>query len=181
MSAPASPARRSFLRSTAVGSAFMLGMSAEGALAAAAGAAASKDFTPNAFIRIGRDGRVTLISKQPEIGQGIKTSLPMVIAEQLDVPWGDVRIVQGDLDTALYGPQGAGGSTSTPTNYENFHRLGAAARMMLVQAAADTDEGVRREVLAGGRAGGSGQRALGRHAEHEGAADGGAAQEASAR
>jgi isoquinoline 1-oxidoreductase beta subunit len=138
MSAPASPARRSFLRSTAVGSAFMLGMSAEGALAAAAGAAASKDFTPNAFIRIGRDGRVTLISKQPEIGQGIKTSLPMVIAEQLDVPWGDVRIVQGDLDTALYGPQGAGGSTSTPTNYENFHRLGAAARMMLVQAAADT-------------------------------------------
>lgn len=140
MSAPLSPSRRSFLRSTAVGGAFMLGMSADGALAAAAGASAATpaDFTPNAFIRIGRDGRVTLISKQPEIGQGIKTSLPMVIAEQLEVDWKDVRIVQGDLDTALYGPQGAGGSTSTPTNYENFHRLGAAARMMLVQAAADT-------------------------------------------
>ncbi|MEX5747811.1 molybdopterin cofactor-binding domain-containing protein [Massilia sp. X63] len=133
---PASPSRRNFLRSSAVGGAFMLGMSAEGALAAAARAATAPDFTPNAFIRIGRDGRVTLISKQPEIGQGIKTSLPMVIAEQLDVAWKDVRIVQGDLDTALYGPQGAGGSTSTPTNYENFHRLGATARAMLVQAAA---------------------------------------------
>jgi len=136
--APVSSSRRSFLRTSAIGGAFVLGMSAQGALAAAAGAAASADFTPNAFIRIGRDGRVTLISKQPEIGQGIKTSLPMVIAEQLEVDWKDVRIVQGDLDTAQYGPQGAGGSTSTPTNYENFHRLGAAARMMLVQAAADT-------------------------------------------
>ena len=136
MNALRSPSRRSFLRSSAIGGAFMLGMSAEGALAAAANAASTPDFTPNAFIRIGRDGRVTLISKQPEIGQGIKTSLPMVIAEQLEVDWKDVRIVQGDLDTALYGPQGAGGSTSTPNNYENFHRLGAAARMMLVQAAA---------------------------------------------
>ena len=136
MNALRSPSRRSFLRSSAIGGAFMLGMSAEGALAAAANAASTPDFTPNAFIHIGRDGRVTLISKQPEIGQGIKTSLPMVIAEQLEVDWKDVRIVQGDLDTALYGPQGAGGSTSTPNNYENFHRLGAAARMMLVQAAA---------------------------------------------
>jgi len=132
--------RRGFLRASSAGAAFMLGMSADGALAAAARAAAAPGpgFVPNAFIRIGRDGRVTLISKQPEIGQGIKTSLPMVIAEQLDVPWQDVRVVQGDLDPALYGPQGAGGSTSTPTNYENFHRLGAAARMMLVQAAAET-------------------------------------------
>jgi isoquinoline 1-oxidoreductase beta subunit len=136
--APVSHSRRSFLRTSAIGGAFMLGMSAEGALAAAARATSTPDFTPNAFIRIGRDGRVTLISKQPEIGQGIKTSLPMVIAEQLEVDWKDVRIVQGDLDTAQYGPQGAGGSTSTPNNYENFHRLGAAARMMLVQAAADT-------------------------------------------
>ncbi|QOY92998.1 xanthine dehydrogenase family protein molybdopterin-binding subunit [Massilia sp. UMI-21] len=135
--APRSSARRSFLRGSAAGAAFMLGMSADGALAAAARAAGGPDFTPNAFIRIGRDGRVSLISKQPEIGQGIKTSLPMVIAEQLEVDWKNVRVVQGDLDTARYGPQGAGGSTSTPTNYEHFHRLGATARTMLVQAAAD--------------------------------------------
>ncbi|SFD21359.1 xanthine dehydrogenase family protein molybdopterin-binding subunit [Massilia yuzhufengensis] len=139
MSAPLSASRRGFLRTSAVTGAFMLGMSADGALAATARAAGSPspDFVPNAFIRIGRDGRVTLISKQPEIGQGIKTSLPMVIAEELEVAWKDVRVVQGDLDTALYGPQGAGGSSSTPNNYENFHRLGATARTMLVQAAAN--------------------------------------------
>ncbi|WP_312550292.1 molybdopterin cofactor-binding domain-containing protein, partial [Massilia sp.] len=111
---------------------------AGGALAAPASAPAAADaFTPNVFIRIDRKGIVTLVSKQPEIGQGIKTSLPMVIAEELEIDWKDVRIVQGDLNPA-YGSQGAGGSTSTPTNYENFHRLGAAARTVLVQAAAQT-------------------------------------------
>lgn len=138
--APVSTARRGFLRQSAAGGAsLLLGLHAGGAIAAVAGTAASAegDFAPNAFIRIGQDGRITLISKQPEIGQGIKTSLPMVIAEELDVDWKDVRVVQGDLDP-VYGPQGAGGSTSTPTNYDNFHRLGATARTMLVQAAAQT-------------------------------------------
>jgi CO/xanthine dehydrogenase Mo-binding subunit len=101
------------------------------------GRPAAGEFAPNVFIRIGRDGVVTLVSKQPEIGQGIKTSLPMVIAEELEIDWKDVRIVQGDLNPA-YGSQGAGGSTSTPTNYNDFHRLGATARTMLVQAAAQT-------------------------------------------
>jgi len=134
-----SAARRRFLRqSSALGGGLLLGISttsAHGEVVKPAGAAGSGEFLPNAFIRIGRDGRVTLISKQPEIGQGIKTSLPMVLAEELEVDWKDVRIVQGDLDPA-YGSQGAGGSTSTPTNYNDFHRLGATARTMLVQAAA---------------------------------------------
>jgi len=95
------------------------------------------EFKPNAFIRITPDGVVTLVSKQPEIGQGIKTSLPMIIAEELEVNWKDVVIVQGDLDPA-YGSQGAGGSRSTPNNYDEFHRLGATARTMLVAAAAET-------------------------------------------
>lgn len=133
--APASPARRGFLRAGAAGGAFLIGMSAQGVLAAAA-TPENAGFVPNAFIRIGRDGSVTLTSKQPEIGQGIKTSLPMVIAEELDVAWDRVRVVQGDLDFDAYGSQGAGGSTSTPTNYENFRRLGATARAVLVQAAA---------------------------------------------
>lgn len=135
----ASTSRRGFLRAGAAGGALLIGMSAQGVLAAVgnpAAPAASADFVPNAFIRIARDGSVTLISKQPEIGQGIKTSLPMVIAEELDVAWESVRVVQGDLDLEAYGSQGAGGSNSTPNNYENFRRLGATARAVLVQAAA---------------------------------------------
>jgi len=137
---PVSNARRNFLRqSSAGGASLLLGLHSGGVIAAAASttAADNSEFAPNAFIRIGQDGRVTLISKQPEIGKGIKTSLPMVIAEELDVDWKDVRVVQGDLNP-VYGSQGAGGSTSTPTNYDNFHRLGATARAILVQAASQT-------------------------------------------
>jgi isoquinoline 1-oxidoreductase beta subunit len=136
--------RRAFLQLTStVGSGLLLGFYLEPLCAAEAIgkpvdlADNSKAFKPNAFISISNRGIVTLISKQPEIGQGIKTSLPMVIAEELEVDWNDVRIVQGDLDPA-YGGQSAGGSRSTPNNYDNFLRLGATARTMLIQAAAQT-------------------------------------------
>ncbi|MDT9000328.1 molybdopterin cofactor-binding domain-containing protein [Paucibacter sp. APW11] len=132
--------RRSFLRQSALaGGGLLLGLSApslaQGPAAIATPASGELSFKPSAFISIKPDGSVTLISKQPEIGQGIKTSLPMVIAEELGVNWRDVRIVQGDLDPA-YGNQSAGGSTSTPNNYNDFLRLGATARTLLTQAAA---------------------------------------------
>ena len=135
--------RRDFLQRSVLGSGgLLLGSYLDTATAAEtiakpSGAAPLGGFKPNAFISISSQGVVTLISKQPEIGQGIKTSLPMVIAEELEVNWKDVRIVQGDLDP-IYGGQSAGGSTSTPNNYNNFLRLGATARTMLVQAAAQT-------------------------------------------
>jgi isoquinoline 1-oxidoreductase beta subunit len=97
------------------------------------------DFIPNAYIRIAPSGVVTLISKSPECGQGIKTALPMVLAEELGVDWKDVHVEQVDLKPGYTNPwYGAGGSNSTPMHYDLFRKAGATARTMLVTAAAQT-------------------------------------------
>src|SRR3984957_16411157 len=102
--------RRSFLRLTALGGGgFVLGLYPKLALAQRGGPATN--YQPLAFIRVSADGIVTIIAKNPEIGQGVRTTLPMVIADELDVDWKNVRVEQADLDQAKYGPQNAGGST----------------------------------------------------------------------
>lgn len=133
--------RRQFLQVSAVaGGGILLGSYLD-PLAGAAEALAqptAADFAPNAFIRITPDGIVTLIAKNPEIGQGVKTMLPMLIAEELDVDWKNVRIEQAPLDTTKFTGQSAGGSNATPSSWMPMRRAGAAGRAMLVAAAAQT-------------------------------------------
>jgi isoquinoline 1-oxidoreductase beta subunit len=129
--------RRDFLRVTALaGGGFMLATYLGPLDLFAQGRGNAAPLDPNAFVSIDANGIVTVIAKNPEIGQGVKVMLPMLIAEELDVEWKDIRIQQGDLNPAKYGNQSAGGSTATPNNWVPMRRIGAAARQMLIAAAA---------------------------------------------
>lgn len=127
--------RRSFLKLTGMAGgglalAFCVGPEAQAA------AEASGDFAPNAFLRISRKGSILIYSKGPEIGQGIKTAFPLIIAEELDAKWSDVVVEQAPVNPAVYGRQSAGGSRSIPDSWDQLRRAGAVARSMLVSAAA---------------------------------------------
>ena len=135
--------RRDFLRVTSLaGGGLLLGtlldFPALGALDAAGLETVADEFMPNAFIRIAPTGAITIMAKNPEVGQGIRTMLPMIIAEELDVPWESITIEQAMSDESKYGRQVAGGSTATPTNWEPLRRAGAAGRQMMISAAALT-------------------------------------------
>src|SRR3989441_2193133 len=138
--------RRDFLKA---GAGLTLGIAAPGAFAqggpgqARGRAAAGGVFEPNAFVRIAADNSVTVIVKHLEMGQGTHTGLPTLVAEELDADWAQMRVEAAPADAKRYnnlmwGPvQGTGGSSSLPNSYEQLRKAGAAARIMLVGAAAE--------------------------------------------
>lgn len=93
-------------------------------------------FDVNAYIKIDTNGEVTIFSPNPEIGQNVKTAMPLIVAEELDVDWNQVKVEQAPLDTNKYSRQLAGGSQSIRYGWDSLRTAGATARLMLVTAAA---------------------------------------------
>src|SRR5215831_18445299 len=144
--APTVMNRRMFLRASALAGGGMmlaiyldpadvLGQAAQEGSRAPAGGAAYK---PWAFLKFNPDGTVTILSKNPEGGQGAKMHLQMIIADELDVDWSSVRVEEAAFDEQSFGVQRTGGSTATPINWEPLRQCGAAARQMMFAAAAKT-------------------------------------------
>jgi isoquinoline 1-oxidoreductase subunit beta len=136
MSDPVTLSRRSLLKVGALAGGGLMLTATMPMIAKAATAAGSAPATLNAFVSIAPDNTITIVGKNPEIGQGIKTMLPMLIAEEMDADWDQVRITQADSDARKYGFQIAGGSFATPMNWLPMRQVGAAARQMLIGAAA---------------------------------------------
>jgi isoquinoline 1-oxidoreductase beta subunit len=132
--------RRSFLQVTALaGGGVMIAMYAPDALAQQGGRGGPQipwSLAPATYITVHPDNTFSVLAKNPETGQGIRTALPQIIADEFDIDWTQVKIVQADLDPKL-GPQFEGGSRAMPTNYDPMRQVGAAGRLMMVTAAAD--------------------------------------------
>lgn len=128
--------RRQFLKATAVGSCgLMVGISLN-ASANASSAKQAAEFNPNAFIHLQKDGSVLIYCGRCEMGQGISTALPSVVADEMEADWSRVTVEQAEGDQDKYGSQATGGSASIRTMYEPMRKAGAVAREMLVAAAA---------------------------------------------
>src|ERR671934_1064841 len=144
LAASAELPRRDFLKLTVSASAgLLIGFYLPGSQAEAQAQAAApptRPLVPNAFVRIGKDESVTIIVNHSEMGQGVYTALPMLLADELDADWKKVRFAPAPVDPVynhpVFGMQMTGGSTSTWSSFEQYRKVGAAARAMLVAAAA---------------------------------------------
>lgn len=128
--------RRSFLQLTALAGGGMALNLYRLPVAKAQGSGMPAGMTPQAFIQIAPDGVATIMARASESGQGMRNMLPMLIAEELDIDWNNVRVQQADLNEKVYGHQFSGGSMNTPEGWEPMRRVGAAGRQLLIAAAA---------------------------------------------
>ncbi len=133
--------RRSFMKiAAAAGGGLFLGFNWSNSTALPVVVDAKKiaagSITFNSYLSIGTDNIITIVSPNPEIGQGIKTAFPMVVAEELDADWKQVKTVQGNLDTGIFERQVTGGSGAVPHSWERLRKAGATARHLLIEAAA---------------------------------------------
>src|SRR5436305_5097933 len=94
-----------------------------------------ESFSPNAYVRITPDNKITIVVARSEMGQGVRTALPMILAEELEADWKQIEIEQAGAST-LFGDQSTGGSASIKTTWDPMRKAGAAAREMLISAAA---------------------------------------------
>ena len=135
--------RRDFCKAGLFGSGLILASSLPGRKAFGQAASSGGSSSLSAFLRLDPKGVVTILVNKSEMGQGVYTSLPMLIAEELEVDWAKIKVEAAPVDPAYnhtqWGPvQGTGGSTSVRSEWERLRKVGAAARVMLLQAAADT-------------------------------------------
>ena len=128
--------RRSFLKLSAAGSTGLMIQFSWFSSLAKENPTLEAAYELNGYIKIDTSGIVTIASPNPEIGQNVKTSMPMIVAEELDVDWKNVRVVQAPLNTAIFTRQLAGGSRSINQSWNALRMAGATARHMLVKAAA---------------------------------------------
>ncbi|HEY3277655.1 MAG TPA: xanthine dehydrogenase family protein molybdopterin-binding subunit [Syntrophorhabdaceae bacterium] len=134
--------RRQFLSTTLAGGGLLLGFIYFPVKTGRAAGPGDAPYTPGAFLRIDREGTVTMILNKSEMGQGVYTSLPMIMAEELECDWNKVRIEASGVapiyNHTVFGSQVTGGSTSVSTEWDRMRKVGAAGREMLLSAAALT-------------------------------------------
>src|SRR6187401_1374161 len=131
--------RRDFLKITSLtGGGLVLGFSwfgSEAAPVVLSNTAVAADLNFNSYLSIATDDVITIMSPNPELGQNIKTSFPMIVAEELDADWSKVKVLQAALDPTKFERQVTGGSGAVPHSWERLRKAGAAARQMLMEAA----------------------------------------------
>ncbi len=128
--------RRTFLQKSLLGSAgLFLGFSWDSAASTVKNTAAVQTLDFNAYLNISTDGVISILSPNPEIGQGIKTAFPLIVAEELDCDWQQVKVIQANLDKVKFDRQLTGGSGAIVHSWDRLRKAGATARILLIEAA----------------------------------------------